>query len=261
VDDGAEQDENTRGESAARELRELATRLAVLPESAMRASSLAEALEARSPEDAAWLLDGLATAGRAGGPPFDVSLLAAVELASGDRLSYEQRRAIFDAAERLRLESCKELLFSAAVPDDDDELAAAPRALIPGSRPLTLGERKSLARSWHRNALERLLVDPHPDVVGLVLSNPRITEDEVLRIATGRRSTARVLQLIFDSPRWSVRPRVRRALLRNPRIPVALALRLVGLLNMRELRDLSSDGERLPLPVLAAVRRRLKPRS
>ncbi len=234
----------------------LAQRLAVLPEQAMRAAALAEQLVACEPRQAAWLLDALATAGRAGGPPYDVSLLAAIELAGSERLTYDQRRAIYEAAEQLGLEACKELLFSSGASAGALRDAAAPRPLIPGTRPLTLGERKSLARSWKRNVLEQLLVDPHVDVIELLLANPRLTEDDVLRIATARRASSGVLELVMNSRRWSVRARVRLALVRNPKLPEAMALRLVGLCNRTELRDLAQDPK-LAESILAAVRRRL----
>lgn len=243
------------GEVQLEDAHEVARRLAVLPEQAMRVAALCEQLQSRDPEAAAWLLDALATAGRAGGPPYDLSLLAAIELAASDRLPYADRRAIFEAAERQGLESCKELLFSNHS-SEFEEQASAPRALIPGTRPLTLGERKSLARSWKRDVLERLIADPHVDVVELLLRNPRLTEDDVLRIATARRASAGVLELILHNRRWACRQRVRRALLRNPRMPEASALRLVGLLNRAELRELSGD-HRLPSSVCFAIRRRL----
>ncbi|KIG16925.1 hypothetical protein DB30_04087 [Enhygromyxa salina] len=236
---------------------DVARRLAVLPEPEMRAAALCELLLARPPEAAAWLLDALATAGRAGGPPYDLSLLAAIDLAGSERLPYPDRRAIFEAAERQGLESCKELLFSSET-GELDELAAAPRPLTPGTRPLTLGERKSLARTWKRDVLERLLVDPHVDVVELLLRNPRLTEDDVLRIATARRASAAVLRIVLDNRRWNCRPRVRRALIRNPNLPEAASLRLVGLLNRVELRELGSD-HKLPPRVSQAIRRRLAP--
>lgn len=222
----------------------------------MRVAMLCEQLVAREPDEAAWLLDGLATMGRAGGPPYDISLLAAIELASGERIPYEHRRAIYEAAERHNLAACRELLFTALV-DDMPEDAAAPRALVPGTRPLTLGERKSLARTWKRDVLERLLVDPHVDVVDLLLRNPRLTEDDVLRIVTGRRASAAVLELVLHARRWNVRPRVRRALLHNPRTPEPMALRLVGLCNRTELRELNLDPH-LPTSVKQAIERRLQ---
>ena len=221
----------------------------------MRVAMLCEQLLARGPEDAAWLLDALATVGRAGGPPYDLSLLAAIELAGGDRLPYGSRRAIYEAADRLGLVACKELLFTSAA-IEHDKAAAAPRPLTPGTRPLTLGERKSLARTWKRDVIERLLVDPHVDVVELLLRNSRLTETDVLRIATARRASAAVLELILHAERWNCRPGVRRALLRNPNLPEAAAVRLVGLLNRPELRELDRDHT-LPDSVSTAIHRRL----
>lgn len=224
----------------------------------MREARLCEIVLGVDAADAAWLLDALATAGRAGGPPFDLSLLAAVDLAASDRLPYPNRRAIFEAAGAAGLKSCQELLISAQdllVPD-----AAKPRALIPGARPLTLGERKSLARSWRRDVIERMLADPSPDVVALLLANPHLTEDDILRIATARRSSGAVLQLVLRSRRWGCNGRVRRALVQNPRLPVPTALRLLGLLNRRELAEVAKRP-RLPPPLSAAIARRLRPRS
>lgn len=238
--------------------RRVARTLAVLPERDMRAARLAEIVAAARPPDAAWLLDALATVGRGGGPPFDVSLLAAVDLLDGDRLPYDQRRAIFEAAQAQGLAACKDLLLSQA--QVQDEQAAAPRALVPGTRPLTLGERKSLARSWDRTVLERLLADPHADVVRLLLKNPHVTEDDILRIATARHSSALVLTLVLRSRRWGTAPRIRRALVRNPRLPLATALRLLGLLGRRDLEQMSRDPHLAPR-LAAALERRLRPPS
>ena len=235
--------------------RDVAVRLAVLPDRRMREAKLADIVQALAPGEAAWLLDALATAGRAGGPPFDLSLLAAVDLSAGERLPYETRRAIFEAADACGLEACKELLLT--IDDIEDERAARPRPLVPGTRPLTLGERKALARSWRRDVIERLVTDPHADVVALLLGNPHVTEDDILRIATARRSSAAVLNLVLQSRRFATSPRVRRALVRNPKLPVASALRLVGLLNRAEIEDIAQD-HRLPSRLLAALQRRLR---
>jgi hypothetical protein len=239
------------------DVRLVAQRLAALPERDMRVAKLAELVTAATAVQAAWLLDALATAGRAGGPPFDVSLLAAVDLfGDEDRLPYAQRREIYEAAEAHGLASCMDLLSTSKSLGDDQ--AAVPRPLVPGTRPLTLGERKSLARSWDRSVLERLLVDPHVDVVRLLLANPHLTEDDVLRIATARKASGAVLGLVLRSRRFGTAPRIRRALVRNPRLPQATALRLLGLLNRRELEEIAQDPHLAPR-LAAAVRRRLRP--
>jgi hypothetical protein len=236
---------------------EVARRLSALPERGMRKSVLRTILERSPAESGAWLLDALATAGRGGGPSFDVSLLAAVDLTEGDGMPAETRKAIFAAAERYGLEACKELL-SGEVGDPRGRETAPIRAAE--GRAITLGERKSLARSWRRDVLERLLVDPHVDVVTLLLGNSRTTEEDILRIATSRRSSAAILGAILHSSRWAVRPRIRRALVRNPRLPTASALRLVGLLSRVELVEIAADT-RLQPPVRQALHRRLRPKA
>ena len=85
-----------------------------------------------------------------------------------------------------------------------------------------------------------------------------VTEDDILRIATARASSASVLQLVLRSRRWGTAPRVRRALIRNPRLPLATALRLVGLLNRREIEEIARDPH-LPPRLSQALRRRLRP--
>jgi hypothetical protein len=103
-------------------------------------------------------------------------------------------------------------------------------------RPLTLGERKSLARRPDRNMMERLLLDPHPDVIRQLLANPKLTEDDVLTLAARRPCRPDVLSEISRSPRWSTRPRIRVALVLNPDMPLDLAAPILGLLMRHELR-------------------------
>ncbi len=103
-------------------------------------------------------------------------------------------------------------------------------------RPLTLGERKSLARKPDRQMTERLLRDPHPDVIRQLLSNPKVIEDDVLSLASRRPCRSDVLREIARTPRWTHRPRVRVALVLNPDTPLEVSAPLVGLLMRQELR-------------------------
>ena len=103
-------------------------------------------------------------------------------------------------------------------------------------RPLTLGERKSLARKPDRTTVERLIRDPHPDVIRMLLGGPRVTEEDVLSMAARRPSRPDVLTEIARSPRWVHRPRIRMALVLNPDIQLEIAAPIVGLLMRHELR-------------------------
>jgi hypothetical protein len=102
-------------------------------------------------------------------------------------------------------------------------------------RPLTLGERKSLARRPDRAMMERLLRDPHPDVIRMVLINPKLTEEDLLPLAARRPCRPDVLTEIARSTRWAHRPRIRIALVLNPDTPLEVAAPLVGLLVRQEL--------------------------
>jgi len=103
-------------------------------------------------------------------------------------------------------------------------------------RPLTLGERKSLARRPTREMMDRLLRDPHPDVIRMVLANPKVTEEDVLALAARRPCRPDVLTEIARQPRWAHRPRIRMALVLNPDTPLENAAPIAGLLMRHELR-------------------------
>lgn len=114
-------------------------------------------------------------------------------------------------------------------------------------RPLTLGERKALARRPTRQVLDKLLADPDPAVIRLLLNNPKVIEDDVLRLAARRPNRPDILAEIAKSPRWAHRPRVRMALVLNPSTPAEIAVPLVGLLMRSELRLVQSSTDVAPI--------------
>lgn len=108
-------------------------------------------------------------------------------------------------------------------------------------RPLTLGERKQLARRTDRDTVSKLLRDPHPDVIRRLLGNPKLTEEDVLVLASKRPCRPDVLAEVARATRWSHRPRIRLALLLNPDMPPELAAPIAGLLMRQELRLVSQS--------------------
>ena len=112
-------------------------------------------------------------------------------------------------------------------------------------RPLTLGERKSLARKPDRRMFDRVLRDPHPDVIALFLQNSQLTEADVVRLCSRRPGVPEVLSRVAASAKWSLRPAVRRALAMNPATPTAVTTALLPLLGPGDLRALIDD-ERTP---------------
>jgi hypothetical protein len=135
------------------------------------------------------------------------------------------------------------------LPPVEQDAPAEDKRRIPDlgrGRPLTLGERKSLARTHDRTLIQRVVRDPHPDVVRIVLENPALTEEDVIRICAARPNDPKVLQAVYRNRRWVVRYRPRNALVRNPDTPLDIALLLSPLLRRQELREAASSSELAP---------------
>jgi hypothetical protein len=120
---------------------------------------------------------------------------------------------------------------------------ALKRALSEKGRPLSLGERKSLARRRDRELLNRALRDPHPDVVRILLDNPALTEMDVVRVCAQRPVAPEVLMHVFRHPRWIVRYRVRAALAFNPFTPESITVQLLPHLTPSDLKAVMRSSE------------------
>jgi hypothetical protein len=216
---------------------EIRRRLIALPEGRMRDLAAARRLDELPPEEAAAMLE--AALRRAQRSEIDGAVgwsLCRAVLPDGG-LDYERRADIYRAARELGLLAAGLLL--APLP-----LRTAPRGdpSDAAAGDLSLGHRRSLARSLPRDQLDRLAADSDPRVVRELLRNPKLTEREVLRIATRRPARGDVLEVIGSAPRWSTRGPVRAALARNPYTPPQLALRLLPHLPRTQLRQIAGDA-------------------
>lgn len=119
-------------------------------------------------------------------------------------------------------------------------------------RELTVGERRSLARQPNRRAFERLLRDPHPLVLRNLLGNPRLTEDDVLRLAAKRPLRESLTHELVQRPQWLLRPRIRLTLLHNPYTSSQLALALLVLCKRDELAEILENTSLHPVLRTAA---------
>jgi hypothetical protein len=232
-------------------------RLGSVLEFAQRVELLAEQVRERPAEQ---LLDLLAelVRGAVGRDPSAIEAVLAwvvLSVAPGTPLAARERELFRQAQARN-----DPLLVTLLQPPFPTVMAEAPPGRIltaRNGRPLTLGERRAVARRNNRFLLDRLLADPDAEVIARVLRNPALTAREAVRIAAWRPGRAEVLVEVLRCPRWAVQPDVQAALLRNPATPVALATRLVLLLPSPKLREVARDLE-TPLLVRLACRRQLE---
>lgn len=110
-----------------------------------------------------------------------------------------------------------------------------------GMESMSLGERRALSKSLLRDKLNRLLSDPDPMVVRNLLDNPGITEREVLKIASKRPNSSRILKIIAVHRVWSKRYDVVRALVLNPYALPRVTIALLEALLTRDLKMIAAD--------------------
>jgi hypothetical protein len=162
------------------------------------------------------------------------------------------RREISEAAVGL----CEHGVHNLVRPRDDDDgveiaLKNAPRGSLAADGE-TLGRRKTLARTATGDTFDRILRDPHPDVIANALMNPRMSENLCVTLASRRPITAEILEVISRS-KWRTSVRVRRAIVMNPNAEAALACQLVSTLTRVELLGVAHD-ETLDAEVREAAR-------
>jgi hypothetical protein len=110
-------------------------------------------------------------------------------------------------------------------------------------RELTLGERRALARKPNRRAFDKLLSDPHPMVIRQLLLNPKLTEDDVVRLVARRPARAEAIVEVARSLRWLSRSRVRLAIILNPGSPPEIAMPLLPVCKRTELEEVVQATE------------------
>jgi hypothetical protein len=108
--------------------------------------------------------------------------------------------------------------------------------VLPVLQEISLGHRRAMARGADLFWLERLLMDPDPGVIRNLLHNAKITEKEVLKLASRVPIPARILRVVAESPRWVSRYRVKKALVFNPCTPLEISLSLLDFMMVQDLR-------------------------
>jgi hypothetical protein len=129
----------------------------------------------------------------------------------------------------------------------------------PFLKDLTLGHRKSLTKTSKMTVLRKLLKDQDPMVIRSLLLNPRLTESEVLKIASLRPTSPRILEEVFHNATWVARYRVKKALVCNPYSLPSIAVHLLKFLLLSDLREIA-QLENLHLAVKEVAHQLLRER-
>jgi len=122
---------------------------------------------------------------------------------------------------------------------------------------ITLGERVALARRSSALVVAALLLDKEPRVWQTALDNPRMTETGIVKALQRPNASPAFVKALCQHAKWSLRPEIRMALLRNEFTPLARAIEFARRLPPAQLRDIL-HASRLPEKTKSYLRKDLE---
>ena len=234
-------------------LRAVLRRVGAVSEYVMRVGVTSSLLLSHPPQHSAFVIDQLVRGAVLGETNASAALLAlATVLLSRSDENYDMFRAIYEAA-AAEDRDCVTYLFLDLPPHhilENRKSLRGPRF----ERDVSLGERKQMARTSDRHLLERLLLDLNPEVIRKLCMNPKVTLKDILQVCTRRPNTPEAITAIAMSHRWFVREEVRFAILSNPYSPTGISLKLLPLLKVQQLKEISSGVDLHPAIMHTAKR-------
>jgi hypothetical protein len=200
--------------------------LIALTEPKMREHRIVEWLCDMEPDYAVRVIAQIAETSRRKDPNAQAVMHALLNLRKHEEtIGYQRLVELYRRADDLALEEVKTLLL-----DGRAQRTSAKRGQDNYRLEKTLGERKQLATTRDRDMIDRLMHDTHPHVIRILLTNPRLVEADVIKMAAARPLATAVVDEIVQSAKWIARYRVKHALVSNPYTPVNIAARLLGYL-------------------------------
>ena len=126
-------------------------------------------------------------------------------------------------------------------PTKEESASGKPASVWDRVRAMPYAEKIILAGKADRSERAVLIQDNDPQILYYLLKNPRITTEEVLRIARMTSISAIVADQIAKTTQWSANQEIRSALVNNPRAPTSLALKLLPTLPEPEIRHIAKS--------------------
>lgn len=185
-----------------------------------------------------------------GGETF-VSAKVVASLPAGIALAFEG-----DAGEILERLLAKPAAIEEPEPDDSP---AKTQNTWDRVRALSQMEKILLAVKADRSERALLLQDNDPRVLLSLLRNPRLTVDEVVRLAKSSFLTYQIAEVIMKTGQWMGNLDVRLGLIHNAKTPPAFSLRILPTLPDAEVRSIARAGTNMALKQAALRRLQGKP--
>ncbi len=153
-------------------------------------------------------------------------------------LSLDLIEELYEESEEQRLAIITKIVGELST---DDELSNDRVSLIKKIMMMNMKDRIKLGTKGDREARSILIRDSNKIVCQAVMQNPRITENEVEKIANMRTVPDDVLRLIAINRNWARNYSIVHALARNPRTPLGNVMSILTRLQTRDLQAMSKN--------------------
>jgi hypothetical protein len=143
------------------------------------------------------------------------------------------------------IETAPALIWSTLTAEPSEEPPGAPRTegnAWDKIRNLSRVEKLLLAPKADRSERQVLMQDNDAQVIFSLLKNPRITTEEVIRIARSPMLSSIAAELITKTSIWASNSEIRAALVYNARTPTPLALKLLPTLPEPDIRQIAKSS-------------------
>lgn len=163
---------------------------------------------------------------------------------------------IFKPWEYLLIDAMRFLDEQSGIPDEEDAESEESKSesLFQRIMRLKVSEKIRMAMMGDKDARVVLIRDSNRMVQLAIISNPRITEGEVTSIAYSRNVDEEVLRRIANNREWTKLYQVRAALVKNPKTPLSISMKMVQTLPLQDLKEISRSKS-VPAAVANAAKR------
>ena len=161
-----------------------------------------------------------------------------------------------DTAEKLMADYAADLASDQPPPAAQDETPEdQQRKLTITQRVLrmSVSEKIKLATLGNKDARGLLLRDSNKLVALAAVTSPRVSEGEILVLATSRTVSAEILRHIYTTREYLRNYAIKIALVKNPKVPLPTALKFMLTLQEKDIRELARDRN-IPQTIQAQAR-------
>lgn len=106
---------------------------------------------------------------------------------------------------------------------------------------MSIAEKIKLATLGNKEARGMLLRDSNKLVAVAAIRSPRLTDAEVMAQANSRNAHEDVLRVVYTNKEWTKDYQVKLALVKNPKVPVAITMKFLTTLRESDVKDLAKN--------------------